>query len=1137
MDTYDLFRRLGAGAKFDVKRFSADAARFQVGKRKYNPDSSELLQGLDFFRNKKSVSDESGALPTHQELQNEEQTEGGLLERNKEPKKKKKKKMISEITAQEDFDTTIQWTSSVEAKIQEEKKAKGEKKLISGKLEHLRKEKVNFFRNKHKIHVQGTDLPDPIATFQQLDREYKISSRLLQNILDAGFQVPTPIQMQAIPVMLHDFRVGNFWLLPYWIWEDSSFSIPILMQLRQPENKGFRALVISQLGNYASQEYILFLQLAPLVFPVDILVTTPNRLIYLLKQDPPGIDLTSVEWLIVDESDKLFEDGKTGFRDQLASIFLACTSHKVKRAMFSATFAYDVEQWCKLNLDNVVTVSIGARNSAVETVEQELLFVGSETGKLLAMRELVKKGFNPPVLVFVQSIERAKELFHELIYEGINVDVIHAERTQQQRDNTVHSFRAGKIWVLICTALLARGIDFKGVNLVINYDFPTSSVEYIHRIGRTGRAGNRGKAVTFFTEDDKPLLRSVANVIQQAGCPVPEYIKGFQKLLSFMFPVAGGMRPPQGLMPVQQQGFPMVSVMQPNMQGMMGMNYSSQMSQGPIAMQAGIPMGPMPAAGMPFLGQPPFLGMRPPGPQYTPDMQKQFAEEQQKRFEQQQKLLEEERKRRQFEEQKQKLRLLSSVKPKTGEKNRDDALEAIKGNLDGFSRDAKMHPTPASHPKKPDCPTSSHSTKTVSPSPAFLDEDEFSDFMQGPVEVPDCGPSSTARLFQSLLPTTPLGQLPTQKAGAQPLPPGQVPVTFALHGGPGQIPCFSTASASHSVQKAGPSWEEKLLVSCDISTPGQEQIKLNTPEVGHKAVVPGSSQNCLSLMARNGGAVDGCVSGPTTAQAEKTSDQNLSNGESGVGVFPSQDPVQPRMPPWIYNESLVPDAYKKILEATMTPTGIDTAKLYPILMSSGLPRETLGQIWALANRTTPGKLTKEELYTVLAMVAVTQRGVPAMSPDALNQFPAAPIPTLSGFPMALPTSVSQPTAMPSVPAGSMPLSLGQPIMGINLVGPVGGAAVPTSSGFMPAYPSNQVGKTEEDDFQDFQDASKSGSLDDSFTDFQEVSASSKTNNSQHGNSAPSLLMPLSGTKVSTDKYSVFKGISADKPSENPASFG
>ncbi|XP_044530529.1 synergin gamma isoform X5 [Gracilinanus agilis] len=429
---------------------------------------------------------------------------------------------------------------------------------------------------------------------------------------------------------------------------------------------------------------------------------------------------------------------------------------------------------------------------------------------------------------------------------------------------------------------------------------------------------------------------------------------------SFIFPVAGGIGPPQaGLMPIQQQGFPMVSVMQPNMQGMMGMNYSSQMSPGPIAMQGGITMGPMTAAGMSYMGQAPFLGMRPPGPQYTPDMQKQFAEEQQKRFEQQQKLLEEERKRRQFEEQKQKLRLLSSVKPKTGEKSRDDALEAIKGNLDGFSRDAKMHPTPASHPKKP-----------------------------------------------------------------------------------------------------------------------------------------------------------------------------------GVGVFPSQDPIQPMIPSWIYNENLVPDAYKKILETTMTPTGIDTAKLYPILMSSGLPRETLGQIWALANRTTPGKLTKEELYTVLAMIALTQRGVPAISPDTLNQFPTAPVPNLSGFPMTLPTPVSQQTMMPSGPAVSMPLNIGQSVMGINLVAPVGGAPAQGSSGFVPTYPGNQVVKPEEDDFQDFQDASKSGSLDDSFTDFQELTASSKTTNSQHGSSAPSLI-PLPGTKAppSTDKYSVFKGIAVDKTSENATPFG
>lgn len=139
------------------------------------------------------------------------------------------------------------------------------------------------------------------------------------------------------------------------------------------------------------------------------------------------------------------------------------------------------------------------------------------------------QGLQPPVLVFVQSKERAKELFHELIYDGINVDVIHADRTQLQRDNIVKGFRAGKIWVLICTELMGRGIDFKGVNLVINYDFPNSAISYIHRIGRTGRAGRRGKAVTFFTENDAVFLRSIANIMKEAGCPVPDYMLQMNK--------------------------------------------------------------------------------------------------------------------------------------------------------------------------------------------------------------------------------------------------------------------------------------------------------------------------------------------------------------------------------------------------------------------------------------------------------------------------------------------------------------------------------------------------------------------------------------------------------------------------------
>ncbi|XP_062342213.1 probable ATP-dependent RNA helicase DDX52 [Osmerus eperlanus] len=118
------------------------------------------------------------------------------------------------------------------------------------------------------------------------------------------------------------------------------------------------------------------------------------------------------------------------------------------------------------------------------------------------MRDIIKKGFLPPMLVFVQSTERARELFHELVYEGINMDIIHADRTQQQRENVVSSFCSGKIRVLICTALLTRGIDFKGVNLVMNYDFPVRHLR-----------ANR-----------------IANVIKQAGCPVPDYMVFFKKI-------------------------------------------------------------------------------------------------------------------------------------------------------------------------------------------------------------------------------------------------------------------------------------------------------------------------------------------------------------------------------------------------------------------------------------------------------------------------------------------------------------------------------------------------------------------------------------------------------------------------------
>ncbi|XP_068187624.1 probable ATP-dependent RNA helicase DDX52 [Antennarius striatus] len=569
MDSFELFRKLGAGAKFDLKRFGQDAARFKIVRSQRVDESSDPHAVIDYFGTG-TIDEAQNSCPGSEDEDGQTHELGSKIggsgaggkrkeieaESGVRTKKKKTKGVPVGVEGggrmlKDKDGNGITWTTSLDKTIRNlpsEEKTKFSLK----RLKHLHQEKVNRIRSQHRINVHGSDVPDPVCSFEELQSEYRLNPRVLQNLTQAGLSSPTPVQMQAIPLMMHGRELLA--CAPTGSGKTLAFCVPLLASLQQPANLGFRAVIISPTRELASQTYRELLRLSEgLGFRVhmidkaslaakkygpksnkkyDILVSTPNRLIFLLKQDPPALDLSSVEWLVVDESDKLFEDGKTGFREQLAVIFLACSGPKVRRAFFSATCTSDVEQWCRLNLDNLVSINIGHRNTAVETVQQELLFVGTENGKLLAMRDIIKKGFLPPMLVFVQSIERARELFHELVYEGINVDVIHADRTQQQRDNVVNSFRSGKIWVLICTALLARGIDFKGVNLVLNYDFPTSSVEYIHRIGRTGRAGHQGRAITFFTENDKPLLRSIANVIKQAGCPVPDYMIGFKKIHS-----------------------------------------------------------------------------------------------------------------------------------------------------------------------------------------------------------------------------------------------------------------------------------------------------------------------------------------------------------------------------------------------------------------------------------------------------------------------------------------------------------------------------------------------------------------------------------------------------------------------------
>uniref|UniRef100_A0A3B4GIK6 Synergin gamma n=1 Tax=Pundamilia nyererei TaxID=303518 RepID=A0A3B4GIK6_9CICH len=545
----------------------------------------------------------------------------------------------------------------------------------------------------------------------------------------------------------------------------------------------------------------------------------------------------------------------------------------------------------------------------------------------------------------------------------------------------------------------------------------------------------------------------------------------------------------------QQQGFPMVPVMQPNMQGMMGMNFGGQMPPGAIPMQGGMAIG-MQTPGMQFLGQPQFMGMRPAGPQYTADMQKQMAEEHQKRLEQQQKMLEEDRKRRQFEEQKQKLRLLSSVKPKTGEKSRDDALEAIKGNLDGFSRDAKMHPTPSSQTQKPDSSPSHPSVTAPSLPPAMSeDNDDFSDF-QGPVDTPT----------------------------SFPLPPSSSSSSFTTT--PSSFGFSSQAQPSSSAPNIGFSEDDDEFsdfVQGPVNTFPSANFHLSSQSQVQSTFPPSQS-------------LPSSVSIHTDTQHSAVSTSTQSAFQAGVGVYPQQEHIQTMLPAWVYNDSLVPEMFKKVLEITMTPAGIDTAKLYPILMSSGLPREALGQIWASANRTTPGMLTKEELYTVLALIGVAQSGLPAMNVEILGQFPSPPVPNLPALAMAMaPVMPQHQQPMMTQPPVSMamPTAAPPPVMPMTPAAP---AQPPTNTNFIASFPPAQGTKADDDDFQDFQEAPKAGG-DQAFSDFQGESGGSfpTTIAPQHQNSTPALLTPVSGSSsasvTSSDKYAVFKQLSVDQPAE------
>ncbi|OVA20088.1 Helicase [Macleaya cordata] len=501
---------LFSGIHFNRKKFANDFARFN--ERKESENSTEMLDLVETVKHEPEEELVSG-------------------------KKRKRKSRFPEKV--EGFSVF----KSSESEVAIDQKEKTETNIVEEKKEVNRQiERDALLRKKHGIHISGHNVPSPLQNFAELSSRYTCKPYLLHNLAELGFREPTPIQRQAIPVLLSGREC--FACAATGSGKTLAFLFPILMKLQPGSKDGVRAVILCPTRELAAQttreckklakgkKFYIKLMTKELVkngdfkkMHCDILVSTPRRLQFAIRKRK--LDLSRVEYLVLDESDKLFE---LGFVKQIDLVVKACSNPSIIRSLFSATLPDSVEELARTIMHDAVRVIVGRKNSASELIKQKLVFTGSEEGKLLALRQSFAESLNPPVLVFVQSKERAKELYRELAFDNIRVDVIHADLSQTQREDAVDNFRAGKTWVLIATDVISRGMDFKGINCVINYDFPESASAYIHRIGRTGRAGRVGGAITLYTEADIPFLRNIANVMAASGCEVPSWIMALPKL-------------------------------------------------------------------------------------------------------------------------------------------------------------------------------------------------------------------------------------------------------------------------------------------------------------------------------------------------------------------------------------------------------------------------------------------------------------------------------------------------------------------------------------------------------------------------------------------------------------------------------
>jgi len=342
----------------------------------------------------------------------------------------------------------------------------------------------------------------------------------------------TPIQAQALPPLLEGRDLLG--CAQTGTGKTAAFSLPILDVLYDdPQNiqpRTARALVLTPTRELANQvgeslrTYGKYMdiyhalvyggvgqgpQVSAMRRGVDILVACPGRLLDLVEQG--HIDLSEVEFFVLDEVDRMLD---MGFQKDVTRIVDMLPGER-QSLFFSATMSKQITSLAQTILRDPVTISIEPEKTTAEDVRQELCFLERSNKRSLLVHRLKQQGEEELSIVFARTKYGSDKLARFLNQRGVKAEAIHGNRSQAQRDRTLKRFRDGNLPVLVATDVAARGVDVKDVTLVVNFDLPNEPEAYIHRIGRTGRAGEKGSAVSFCSDEELEFLRAIEKLIQQ----------------------------------------------------------------------------------------------------------------------------------------------------------------------------------------------------------------------------------------------------------------------------------------------------------------------------------------------------------------------------------------------------------------------------------------------------------------------------------------------------------------------------------------------------------------------------------------------------------------------------------------------